>query len=163
MTWDTNFDRKIVLDDGTEIYGYGFGASITKTAEIVFNTSVVGYQEILSDPSYTDQAVVMTYPLIGNYGVNSEDNESARPWAEAFIVRHLSRRGSNFRCEGTLDEYLKALASRRDVNKKAEARLKSVLSDAELAKYYVADERFRREQVHRLHHGPRPDFDRRSL
>ena len=62
-----------------------------------------------------------------------------------------------------LDDYLKALASRRDVNKKAETRLKSVLSDAELAKYYVADERFRREQVPRLHHGPRPDFDRRSL
>ena len=62
-------DRKIILQDGTEFYGYGFGASGDCAAEIVFNTSMVGYQEILSDPSYTGQAIVMTYPLIGNYGM----------------------------------------------------------------------------------------------
>ena len=74
---------------------------------MVFNTSMTGYQEILTDPSYAGQGIVMSYPLIGNYGVNHEDNESGRPWAEAFVVRHLSPIGSNFRCEGTLDSYLK--------------------------------------------------------
>ena len=70
-----NFNRKIILEDGQEYYGYGFGAAGDKVLEIVFNTSMVGYQEILSDPSYTDQAVVMTYPLIGNYGMAEEDYE----------------------------------------------------------------------------------------
>jgi carbamoyl-phosphate synthase small subunit len=68
---------------------------------------MTGYQEILTDPSYAGQGIVMSYPLIGNYGVNSEDNESAHPWAECFIVRHLAGRGSNFRCEGNLNDYLK--------------------------------------------------------
>ena len=80
---------------------------IDRICEMVFNTSMTGYQEILTDPSYAGQGVVMSYPLIGNYGVNHEDNESARPWAEAFVVRHLSPRGSNFRCEGDLGSYLK--------------------------------------------------------
>ena len=62
-------DRKIVLEDGSEYYGYGFGSRVDRVCEIVFNTSMVGYQEIVSDPSYTDQMVVMTYPLIGNYGI----------------------------------------------------------------------------------------------
>jgi carbamoyl-phosphate synthase small subunit len=74
---------------------------------MVFNTSMTGYQEILTDPSYAGQGVVMTYPLIGNYGVNREDEESRRPWAEAFVVRSLSGRGNNFRREGDLDAYLK--------------------------------------------------------
>ena len=74
---------------------------------MVFNTSMTGYQEILTDPSYAGQGVVMSYPLIGNYGVNHEDNESRRPWVEALVVRHLSPQGSNFRCEDTLDSYLK--------------------------------------------------------
>ena len=76
--------------------------------EMVFNTSMTGYQEILTDPSYAGQGVVMSYPLIGNYGVNGEDNESVRPWAEALVVRHLSAKGSNFRCEDSLDNYLKS-------------------------------------------------------
>ena len=67
------FNRKIILEDGQEYYGYGFGAHNEKVCEIVFNTSMVGYQEILSDPSYTYQAVVMTYPLIGNYGIAYDD------------------------------------------------------------------------------------------
>ena len=70
------FDRKLILEDGTEYYGYGFGADVQKVCEIVFNTSMVGYQEIVSDPSYTDQAVVFSYPLIGNYGITGEDFES---------------------------------------------------------------------------------------
>ena len=101
------FDRKLVLEDGSEYNGYGFGGREDRVCEIVFNTSMTGYQEILTDPSYAAQGIVMSYPLIGNYGVNSEDNESRRPWADAFIVRHLAPQGSNFRCEGTLDNYLK--------------------------------------------------------
>lgn len=68
-------DRKIVLEDGSEYYGYGFGSYTDRVCEIVFNTSMVGYQEIVSDPSYTDQMVVMTYPLIGNYGITDDDFE----------------------------------------------------------------------------------------
>ena len=72
-------DRKIVLEDGSEYTGYGFGANIERVCEIVFNTSMVGYQEILSGPSYTDQMVVMTYPLIGNYGITDDDFETKNP------------------------------------------------------------------------------------
>lgn len=87
--------------------GTSIGSAEDRICEMVFNTSMVGYQEILTDPSYAGQGVVMTYPLIGNYGVNQEDNESCRPWAEALVVRHLAARGSNFRCEGGLNDYLK--------------------------------------------------------
>ncbi len=81
------YDRKLVLENGTEIPGYSFGAKEDKLLELVFNTSMVGYQEIISDPSYTDQAVVMTYPLIGNYGMSDEDYESKKPSIGALIVR----------------------------------------------------------------------------
>ena len=99
-------DRKIILQDGTEFYGYGFGASGECTAEIVFNTSMVGYQEILSDPSYTGQAIVMTYPLIGNYGMCDDDYESLRPTASAMIVREYNDEPSNFRGAMTLGEVM---------------------------------------------------------
>ena len=99
-------DRKIILQDGTEFYGYGFGASGECTAEIVFNTSMVGYQEILSDPSYTGQAIVMTYPLIGNYGMCEEDYESLRPTASAMIVREYNDEPSNFRAAATLGQIM---------------------------------------------------------
>lgn len=99
-------DRKIILQDGTEFYGYGFGASGECTAEIVFNTSMVGYQEILSDPSYTGQAIVMTYPLIGNYGMCEEDYESLRPTASAMIVREYNDKPSNFRASTALGEVM---------------------------------------------------------
>ena len=102
-----NFNRKILLEDGQEYYGYGFGASGDKVLEIVFNTSMVGYQEILSDPSYTDQAVVMTYPLIGNYGMAEEDYESARPSIGALIVREYNDEPSNFRSVATLGDVMK--------------------------------------------------------
>ena len=81
------YNRKIILEDGQEYFGYGFGASRESVCEIVFNTAMVGYQEILSDPSYTDQAVVMTYPLIGNYGMVEEDYESETASMGALIVR----------------------------------------------------------------------------
>ena len=98
----------LILENGAVFRGQSMGCAADCICEMVFNTSMVGYQEILTDPSYAGQGVVMTYPLIGNYGVNSEDDESRNPWAAAMIVRRLSPRGSNFRSEGTLDDYLKA-------------------------------------------------------
>ena len=97
----------LILGNGAVFRGQSIGAAHECICEMVFNTSMTGYQEILTDPSYAGQGIVMSYPLIGNYGVNGEDNESDRPWCPAFVVRHLSPVGSNFRCEGTLDDYLK--------------------------------------------------------
>ncbi|MFA5272267.1 MAG: glutamine-hydrolyzing carbamoyl-phosphate synthase small subunit [Candidatus Omnitrophota bacterium] len=98
---------KIVLEDGTVFKGFSFGAMGTKFGEAVFNTSITGYQEILTDPSYKGQIVAMTYPLIGNYGVNTEDAESSRIFLEGFVVRECSIARSNWRSSKTLDEYLK--------------------------------------------------------
>ena len=98
----------LILANGAVFHGKAIGAVEDRVCEMVFNTSMTGYQEILTDPSYAGQGVVMSYPLIGNYGVNGEDNESFRPWAEAFVVRHLSPMGSNFRCEDSLSSYLRA-------------------------------------------------------
>ncbi len=98
------FDKKIVLENGMEFYGYGFGADREAVNEIVFNTSMVGYQEILSDPSYTDQMVVMTYPLIGNYGTAEEDYETKFPTIGGMIVREYNDTPSNFRYTRTLGE-----------------------------------------------------------
>lgn len=100
------FDRKLILEDGTEYYGYGFGADVQKVCEIVFNTSMVGYQEIVSDPSYTDQAVVFSYPLIGNYGITGEDFESRLFGPSAIIVRDINDNPSNFRWAKTLPELM---------------------------------------------------------
>lgn len=101
---DRKFDRKIVLEDGSEYYGYGFGARTEKVCEVVFNTSMVGYQEVVSDLSYTDQMVVMTYPLIGNYGIADEDFESKSTALGALVVREYNDMPSNFRCTQTLSE-----------------------------------------------------------
>ncbi len=100
-------DRKIVLEDGSVYEGFGFGSSKDAYVELVFNTSMVGYQEILSDLSYTDQAVVMTYPLIGNYGICADDFESDIPKLSGMIVRQFCDTPSNFRCAQTLDEVMK--------------------------------------------------------
>ncbi len=97
----------LILANGAVFRGDAIGALEERVCEMVFNTSMTGYQEILTDPSYAGQGVVMSYPLMGNYGVNQEDNESRRPWAEALVVRHLSPVGSNFRCEGSLGDYLR--------------------------------------------------------
>ncbi len=97
----------LVLEDGRSFRGLSFGAEGQVFGEIVFNTSMTGYQEILTDPSYAGQIVTMTYPLIGNYGVNSEDEESSRPWAEGFVVREASSISSNWRANETLETYLK--------------------------------------------------------
>ncbi len=96
----------LILEDGTVFEGTHIGAQKEIISEIVFNTSMVGYLEVLTDPSYAGQAVCMTYPLIGNYGVCEDDMESGQPWAEGFIVRELSRIPSNFRCEKTIQEFL---------------------------------------------------------
>lgn len=97
----------LALEDGTVFFGRAFGAAGERTGEIVFNTSMVGYQEILTDPSYAGQIVVMTYPHIGNYGVNQADVESRRPFVEGFVVREYSAHFSNWRAESSLDDYLK--------------------------------------------------------
>ncbi|MBI2478260.1 MAG: carbamoyl phosphate synthase small subunit, partial [Planctomycetia bacterium] len=97
---------KLALEDGTVFTGDAFGATGEVDGEVVFNTSMTGYQEILTDPSYRGQIVTMTYPEIGNYGINSEDVESGKPHLAGFIVRENSRIASNFRSAGKLDEYL---------------------------------------------------------
>ncbi len=96
----------LILEDGTVFTGQSIGAAREVISEIVFNTSMTGYLEVLTDPSYAGQAVVMTYPLIGNYGICYEDMESDRPWLDAFIVRELSRMPSNFRSEDTIQNFL---------------------------------------------------------
>ncbi len=95
----------LILEDGTIFTGESIGSTREVISEIVFNTSMTGYLEVLTDPSYAGQAVVMTYPLIGNYGI-TPDMESGRPWVDGYIVRELSRVPSNFRCQGTIQEFL---------------------------------------------------------
>ncbi len=104
------FDRKLILETGEEYYGYGFGADKEAVLELVFNTSMVGYQEILSDPSYTDQAVVLTYHLIGNYGMAAEDYETRVPSIGAFVVREYNDEPSSWRSEECLGNVMKRFA-----------------------------------------------------
>ena len=100
----------LILEDGTVFTGTSIGSQREVISEIVFNTSMTGYLEVLTDPSYAGQAVVMTYPLIGNYGV-TPDMESKKAWPDGYIVRELSRMPSNFRCEGSIQDFL----ARQDV------------------------------------------------
>jgi len=97
----------LALEDGRVFRGRSWAADGESTGEMVFNTSMTGYQEVLTDPSYAGQIVCMTYPLIGNYGVNSQDPESSRPWVEGFVVREAARMASSWRSEESLDAYLK--------------------------------------------------------
>jgi len=115
----------LILANGSIFSGTSIGSTSRRVCELVFNTSMTGYQEILTDPSYAGQGIVMSYPLIGNYGVNHEDNESSRPWAEALVVRHLSPRGSNFRCEDSLGGYLREhdITGIEDVDTRALTRI----------------------------------------
>ncbi|MDD4786052.1 MAG: glutamine-hydrolyzing carbamoyl-phosphate synthase small subunit [Pirellulales bacterium] len=99
---------KLALEDGTVFTGNAFGAEGEADGEVCFNTSMTGYQEILTDPSYRGQIVALTYPEIGNYGVNAEDVESWRPHLAGFVVRHCSRHASSFRSSGALGDYLAA-------------------------------------------------------
>jgi carbamoyl-phosphate synthase small subunit len=95
-----------VLEDGTVLVGRGFGAATDSVGELVFNTSMFGYQEILTDPSYRGQTVLLTQPHIGNYGVSSEDEESAKLWLSGLVVREVCERASNFRSAMELSDYL---------------------------------------------------------
>ncbi len=101
-----NYDRKLIFEDGTEYLGFSFGAVEERICEIVFNTSMAGYQQILSDPSYTYQAVVMTYPLIGSYGMAEDDYETAVPTIGAMIVGEYNDHPSNFRSTQTLGQVM---------------------------------------------------------
>src|SRR5690242_215729 len=104
-----NADRrvaKLALEDGTVFTGNAFGHHGTSEGEVVFNTSMTGYQEILTDPSYKGQIVTMTYPLVGNYGINRQDVESRRPHVAGFVVKELPPRYSNWRADTSLEEYL---------------------------------------------------------
>src|SRR5215831_4788603 len=98
---------KLALEDGTIFAGRSFGADGERSGEVVFNTAMSGYQEVLTDPSYKGQIVTMTYPHIGNYGVNREDRESRAPQVEGFVVREFARHPSNFRSSQGLDDYLR--------------------------------------------------------
>lgn len=97
----------LILEDGNVFMGKSIGSTREIISEIVFNTSMTGYLEILTDPSYAGQSVVMTYPLIGNYGICYEDMESTKPWVGGYIVKELARHPSNFRSESSIEEFLK--------------------------------------------------------
>src|ERR1700722_373987 len=96
----------LALEDGSVFHGIGFGARASACGEVCFNTSMTGYQEILTDPSYKGQIVTITYPLIGNYGINEMDVESWKPHVAGFVIRELSPVGSNWRAQSSLAEYL---------------------------------------------------------
>src|SRR3982751_3963466 len=97
----------LALEDGSVFHGEGFGARASACGEVCFNTSMTGYQEILTDPSYKGQIVTMTYPHIGNYGVNDDDWESGKVWVEGFVAREFSQVTSNFRSKACLNDYFK--------------------------------------------------------
>ncbi|MFS0782374.1 carbamoyl phosphate synthase small subunit [Bacillus sp. 1P06AnD] len=99
--------RQLILEDGTVFIGTAFGANVDRMGEVVFNTGMTGYQEVLSDPSYCGQIVTLTYPLIGNYGINRDDFESINPAISGFIVKEIADKPSNWRSEFSLDEYFK--------------------------------------------------------
>lgn len=132
---------KLALEDGTVYPGLSFGAAGEVEGEVCFNTSMTGYQEILTDPSYRGQIVTMTYPEIGNYGVNAEDVESGRPWLSGFVVRERSRVASNFRSDDSLPSYLQkhGVVAVSDIDTRALVRrlrshgsMKGVLSTVDL-------------------------------
>lgn len=107
MTVEERKPALLALEDGRTFRGRSWAAFGESCGEMVFNTSMTGYQEVLTDPSYAGQIVCMTYPLIGNYGINRADEESSRPWVEGFVVREASRTVSNWRAEESLDDYLR--------------------------------------------------------
>lgn len=156
------YNKKIVLENGNEFFGYGFGANIEAVNEIVFNTSMVGYQEIMSDPSYTDQMVVMTYPLIGNYGITDEDYETKFPTLGGLIVREYNDVPSNFRYTKTLGEVLEehnipgiSGVDTRQLTRiiRSEGSQRVIITDIKVSKeealQKIADQPLKRDQVSR--------------
>ncbi|MGB9612246.1 MAG: carbamoyl-phosphate synthase domain-containing protein, partial [Bryobacteraceae bacterium] len=97
----------LALEDGSVFQGVAFGAEAVRTGEVVFNTAITGYQEVFTDPSYTGQIVVLTYPHIGNYGTNDSDSEAARPYIEGLVVRDFNLTPSNWRSQWSADEFLR--------------------------------------------------------
>ncbi|SEP55519.1 carbamoyl phosphate synthase small subunit [Piscibacillus halophilus] len=156
--------RYLILEDGSWFEGKAFGAPITeKFGEVVFNTGMTGYQETISDPSYCDQFVVMTYPLIGNYGINRDDFETIQPSISGFIVKEYAEFPSNFRKEWSLDSFLKQkeipgianIDTRRLVKKiREQGTMKGVMvesiEDLEAIKARLNDFTFKRDQVQRV-------------
>ncbi|AXI09018.1 glutamine-hydrolyzing carbamoyl-phosphate synthase small subunit [Oceanobacillus sp. 143] len=102
------YKRQLVLEDGTVFIGKGFGSDRLSSGEVVFNTGMTGYQEVITDPSYYGQIVTMTYPLVGNYGINRDDFETVTPFIKGFVVKEVSEHPSNFRNDESLDHFLKA-------------------------------------------------------
>ncbi len=102
-------EGKVYLEDGSLFTGKGFGAKKTCVGELVFNTAMTGYQKTLTDPSYMGQVITMTWPLAGNYGINAEDNQSDRIYARGLVVKEVCAAPSNYRCEKTLDQWLKEM------------------------------------------------------
>ena len=141
MFRDKHMKAILALEDGRTFVGRAFGAIGETSGEVVFNTSMSGYQEILTDPSYAGQIVVMTYPHIGNYGTNEEDNESAKPYVQGFVVREFSAIASNWRSHESLENYLTrhSIVSLSEVDTRALVRhirtrgaLRGVISSSEL-------------------------------
>jgi carbamoyl-phosphate synthase small subunit len=138
----------LYLEDGTTYIGKGFGTCGTSVGELVFNTSMVGYEEVLTDPSYAGQVITMTYPLIGNYGVNENDMESNKIYARGFIVRNISSKPSNYMCEGDIDSFLKHMnvvglhdVDTRSITKhiRSLGTMKCVISNEEMDKDKLAE------------------------
>ncbi|MCT4620917.1 MAG: glutamine-hydrolyzing carbamoyl-phosphate synthase small subunit [Marinisporobacter sp.] len=132
----------LYLEDGTVYKGKGFGKKGTSIGELVFNTSITGYQEILTDPSYAGQIITMTYPLIGNYGVNSVENESSKVYAKGFITKSIEQNPSNYMSEQTLEEMLENMGivgicdvDTRSITKRIrnQGALKCVISNEDLS------------------------------
>ena len=137
----------LLLANGRMFTGQSMGSTADQVCELVFNTSMTGYQEILTDPSYAGQGVVMSYPLMGNYGINEEDMESFRPWAQALVVRHLSPIGSNFRCTQTLDGYLKAHGITGIYDVDTRALTKILRKQGSMSAWITCNERFDEEEA----------------
>ena len=111
---------ELILENGMRFSGRAFGYIKETVGEVVFNTGMTGYEELLTDPSYAGQIVVMTYPLIGNYGINLDDMESDGPKLKGFVVREKCDFPSNFRCEGTIQDFLKEQGAKFVIHDPAE-------------------------------------------
>jgi len=136
----------LILEDGTIFEGVSIGSTKDMISEIVFNTSMTGYLEVLTDPSYAGQAVAMTYPLIGNYGVTA-DMESRKSWVNGYIVQELCRQPSNFRCEGSLEDFLKEqdIPGIADIDTRALTKL--LREKGTMNGKITTDENFNKEEV----------------
>ncbi|MDD7049037.1 MAG: carbamoyl phosphate synthase small subunit [Lachnospiraceae bacterium] len=137
----------LILEDGTVFSGTSIGSRREVISEVVFNTSMTGYLEVLTDPSYSGQAVCMTYPLIGNYGICGDDQESLRPWLDGYIVRELSRMPSNFRSQDTIQRFLKRYDIPGIAGIDTRALTRKLRESGTMNGMITTDENFRLEEV----------------